>query len=62
VLSGPILSYDTMGVIKYNLSVAEAGRTNAEACTACGSFDLALLGSSATVADLKRQILDAIGG
>jgi hypothetical protein len=59
--SEPLLSYDTMGVIGYKLSVAELGRTDAEACSSCGSFDLATLGSSATVADLQRQILDCIG-
>jgi hypothetical protein len=50
-----------MGVIGYKLSVAQVGGADAETCSSCGSFDLASLGSSATVADLKRQILDSVG-
>jgi hypothetical protein len=52
---------DFMGVIRYKLSVAEVGRTDAEAYFSCESVDLASLGRSATVGDLKRQILGAIG-
>jgi hypothetical protein len=50
-----------MGVISYNLSVTEMGGEGSKASSSCGSFDLASLGSSATMADLKQQMLDMSG-
>jgi hypothetical protein len=50
-----------MGIISYKLTVSKHGKKREEPCSSCGSVDLAALGSSATIADLQKQILDSLG-